>query len=78
MEKSDLHYGVANGDDLTYLFPVLQVLPCSHTVTTNPQGLFRPLNNEDLKFSHRLIQLLATFATDGKPRIAMGEVAHIT
>ena len=25
IEKSDRHYGVANGDDLTYLFPVLQV-----------------------------------------------------
>ena len=26
IEKSDRHYGVANGDDLTYLFPVLQVV----------------------------------------------------
>ena len=26
IEKSDRHYGVANGDDLTYLFPVLQVI----------------------------------------------------
>jgi len=60
IEKSDRHYGVANGDDLTYLFPVLQ-------------GLFRPLNNDDLKFSHRLIQLFTSFARDGSPKIKMGE-----
>ena len=38
------------------------------------QGLFRPLNNEDLKFSHRLIQLFASFAREGAPKIKMGEV----
>ena len=42
LEKTDKHYGVGNGDDLMYLFPILQ-------------GLFRPLNNEDLKFSHRQV-----------------------
>ena len=42
LEKTDRHYGVGNGDDLMYLFPILQ-------------GLFRPLNNEDLKFSHRQV-----------------------
>ena len=25
------------------------------------QGLFRPLNNDDLKFSHRLVQLFSIF-----------------
>ena len=38
------------------------------------QGLFRPLNNEDLKFSHRLIQLFTSFAKEGAPKIKMGEV----
>lgn len=59
IEKTDRHYGVGNGDELMYLFPILQ-------------GLFRPLNNDDLKFSHRLIQLFTTFAKEGKPRIEMG------
>ena len=59
IEKTDMHYGVANGDDLMYLFPVLQ-------------GLFRPLEAEDLKFSHRMIELLTTFAREGKPKITMG------
>merc|ERR1719350_21206 len=60
IEKTDIHFGVANGDDLMYLFPVLQ-------------GLFRPLPADDLKFSHRMIELLTTFATEGKPRINMGD-----
>jgi len=60
IEKTDRHYGVGNGDELMYLFPILQ-------------GLFRPLNNYDLKFSHRLIQLFTTFAKEGKPRIEMAE-----
>jgi len=60
LEKNDLHTGVANGDDLMYLFPILQ-------------GLFRPLGADDLKFSHRLIELYFSFANDGKPRIPMGE-----
>ena len=38
------------------------------------QGLFRPLNNEDLKFAHRLIQLFTSFAKEGAAKIKMGEV----
>jgi hypothetical protein len=75
IEKMDLHFGVGNGefrfilqfvskhclgDDLMYMFPILL-------------GLFRPLPQEDLKFSHRIIELLTSFANDGKPKIEMGE-----
>ena len=42
-----------------YLFPILQ-------------GLFRPLPADDLKFSHRMIELLTSFASDGYPKIDMG------
>ena len=49
---------VLTGDNLAYLFPVLQ-------------GLFRPMEADDLKFSHRMIELLTTFAKEGKPRINM-------
>jgi len=60
IEKSDLYTGVANGDDLMYLFPIYH-------------GLFRPLNGEDLKFSQRLIELYTTFAAEAKPKIFMGD-----
>ena len=43
-----------------YFFPILQ-------------GLFRPLPADDLKFSQRMIELLTTFASEGKPRINMGD-----
>merc|ERR1719433_111039 len=53
-----MKYGVGNGDDLIYLFPVLS-------------GTFRPLPHDDLIFSQRFIQLLVSFARTGKPVIAM-------
>ena len=53
-----MKYGVGNGDDLIYLFPVLS-------------GTFRPLPHDDLIFSQRYIQLLVSFARTGKPVIAM-------
>ena len=56
--ESDIKYGVGNGDDLIYLFPVLS-------------GTFRPLPHDDLIFSQRYIQLLVSFARSGKPSIAM-------
>ena len=59
-EQHDITYGVGNGDDLIYLFPIYQ-------------GIFRPLQGDDLVFSNRLVELLATFARTGKPEIAMGE-----
>jgi len=52
--KPDTHYGVGNGDDLMYLFPILM-------------GLFRPLPSEDIAFSMRMVELFTTFATSGKP-----------
>jgi len=54
------HYGVGNGDDLMYLFPI-------HL------GLFRPLPSDDIMFSHRVTELLATFARTGRPSATMGE-----
>lgn len=59
-EEKDVKYGVGNGDDLMYLFPILS-------------GAFRPLPHEDLIFSQRLIQLFSSFAAQGKPYIEMGE-----
>ena len=56
----DIRYGVGNGDDLMYLFPVLS-------------GTFRPLPHEDLIFSQRFIELLTNFTETGKPSIDMGE-----
>ena len=56
----DVKYGVGNGDDLMYLFPILS-------------GSFRPLPHDDLIFSQRFIQLLTSFAAEGKPKIVMGE-----
>ena len=56
--ESDIKYGVGNGDDLIYLFPVLS-------------GTFRPLPHDDLIFSQRFIQLLVSFAKSGKPSIVM-------
>ncbi len=56
----DVGHGVGNGDDLIYLFPILG-------------GIFRPLPHDDLIFSQRLIELFASFARDGKPKIEMGE-----
>jgi len=56
--EKDLSFGVGNGDDLIYLFPILM-------------GTFRPLSHEDLVFSERFIKLLTNFATDGKPSLTM-------
>ena len=53
-----MSFGVGNGDDLIYLFPILM-------------GTFRPLSHEDLVFSERFIKLLTNFATDGKPALTM-------
>jgi len=53
-------FGVGNGDDLIYLFPVLS-------------GTFRPLPHDDLVFSQRFIQLLSSFAKDGQPRVKMSD-----
>jgi len=55
----DMTYGVGNGDDLMYLFPILN-------------GIFRPLPAEDLTFSGRFVELIASFATTGKPEVTMG------
>lgn len=55
----DINYGAGNGDDLMYLFPILQ-------------GLFRPLPAEDLVFSSRYVDLITSFAKTGKPEIEMG------
>lgn len=55
----DVQYGVGNGDELMYLFPILN-------------GIFRPLPAEDLIFSHRMIEMLMSFASTGKPKIDMG------
>ena len=54
------HYGVGNGDDLIYLFPV-------HS------GLFRPLPSDDIKFSNQLIELLTSFVKTGKPSVELKE-----
>ena len=59
MEPSH-HYGVGNGDDLMYLFPI-------HL------GLFRPLPSDDIMFSHKMTELLAIFAKTGKPTMTVGE-----
>jgi len=56
----DIHYGVGNGDDLMYLFPILL-------------GLFRPLPSEDISFSMRFVELLTNFASTGEPSFDMGE-----
>ncbi len=57
IEKS-MEFGVGNGDDLIYLFPILS-------------GTFRPLPHEDLVFSQRFIKLLTTFVADGQPYLEM-------
>ena len=54
------HYGVGNGDDLMYLFPV-------HL------GIFRPFPSADIMFSHRVVELLTSFAASGKPEFGRGE-----
>ena len=59
--ETDIRYGVGNSDDLIYLFPILS-------------GAFRPLPHDDLIFSQRFIQLLTSFASDGKPAIQMPSV----
>jgi len=61
VEKT-IRYGVGNGDDLIYLFPVLS-------------GTFRPLPHEDLVFSERFIKLFTSFAKNGKPSLQM-EAGH--
>ena len=53
-----MSFGVANGDDLIYLFPILS-------------GTFRPLPHEDIVFSERFIKLLTSFVTEGKPSLTM-------
>ena len=45
----EVKHRVGNGDDLIYLFPVLS-------------GIFRPLPHDDLVFSQRFIELIASFA----------------
>ena len=54
------HYGVGNGDDLMYLFPV-------------HWGIFRPFPSDDIMFSNKFTSLLASFARRGKPEFSMGE-----
>jgi len=58
--QPDTHYGVGNGDDLMYIFPILM-------------GLFRPLPSEDIAFSMRMVELISTFASTGRPSVTMGE-----
>jgi len=58
----DVKFGVGNGDDLIYLFPLLA-------------GIFRPLPKEDLIFSQRFVELLGSFVRTGTPSIEMGEDA---
>ncbi len=53
-------FGVGNGDDLIYLFPVLS-------------GTFRQLSHDDLVFSQQFIQLLSSFAKDSQPRVKMSD-----
>ena len=36
-------------------------------------GLFRPLPSDDIMFSHKMTELLATFSKTGKPSISLGE-----
>lgn len=55
-----MDFGVGNGDDLIYLFPVLS-------------GTFRPLPHDDLVFSQRFIKILTSFASQGKPSLTMEE-----
>jgi len=52
------HYGVGNGDDLIYLFPIYS-------------GLFRPLLSDDIKFSNQLLELLISFVKTGKPSVVL-------
>ena len=58
----DVKFGVGNGDDLIYLFPLLA-------------GIFRPLPKEDLIFSQRFVELLGSYVRTGTPSIEMGEDA---
>jgi len=58
----EVNFGVGNGDDLIYLFPVLS-------------GTFRPLPHEDLVFSERLIKLFVSFVATGTPKLQM-EAGH--
>ena len=60
--QKEIHFGVGNGDDLIYLFPVLS-------------GTFRPLPHEDLVFSERFIKLLVSFVATGTPKLQM-EAGH--
>ena len=60
--EKNIKFGVGNGDDLIYLFPILS-------------GTFRPLPHEDLVFSERFIKLFTSFATNGKPTLKM-EAGH--
>ena len=59
LAETDLVFGVGNGDDVMYLFPILN-------------GIFRPLPADDLIFSNRMIEMLVAFAETGKPKIEMG------
>ena len=60
--EKEVNFGVGNGDDLIYLFPVLS-------------GTFRPLPHEDLVFSERLIKLFVSFISTGTPKLQM-EAGH--
>ena len=79
IEKTDMHYGVANGNHKSMIFYSIVLIFLLHILGDDLmyyfpilQGLFRPLPGEDLKFSQRMIELLVSFAADGQPRIDMG------
>jgi len=54
LQPNPTAYGVGNGDDLIYLFPV---------------NLLQPQSPEDIKFSNQLVELITTFVKTGKPSI---------
>jgi len=60
LQQPTHHYGVGNGDDLMYLFPV-------------HWGIFRPFPSDDIMFSIKFSSLLTTFARTGRPEFSMGE-----
>ena len=70
--ERDVSYGVGNGDDLIYLFPILSGTFRFDEIIDNRSIYlpilmnFRPLPHDDLVFSQRFIQLLTSFARDAK------------
>lgn len=60
LSTPDIHYGVGNGDDLMYLFPI-------------QLGLFRPFPSEDITFSMKMVELLINFAKTGQPSVELGD-----